>query len=434
MAFSEEGVREMRRPRSGALGLAVLLTVALSAAAPSAASASAPGFVSVLFGRTQWVSVTTIGGRACTRLPNTVTLGTALHAMWHRHIRPVGVVIPTRTPKTGIRCAGFTTYPGWRRLKRWHRRGMNYVSGGSHSDVNRMSYEQRIDETCGSLRAFRRHGLRASGMYAYANNRWSRSAQIDPVKRCFQFGRRYARWRVNVRSTTTSPWFQWTHSVNGGKCNDRSLRCYWSAGAARSHYDSPVRLATMMDQQPNRWFSVQFYRFVTGTYHGGSKWTWDCRGTDWRRHYTSQWELYCYGDFLRVMDALRRRIRRDGVRNAGPKAVGRAWGRTLHIPKKGHLRSTRTRIRCGSSVVGQRTTCWAVVTDTADGIPRAPAGIVRWRSDDGRLGFTRCKLSGVRPATNCSVSFTPRVRGAGIRAHYRGSAVHHASTTYRRLT
>jgi hypothetical protein len=307
--------------------LLCLATTVVITAVPFAEDAhgrEAPGFVTVLFGRTQWVSTRS----DCTRLPNTVTLGRAHQDLAARGLDAVGVVILPRTPERGFRCfGGYTKHPGWERLQAWDRDGWAFVSGGTHSDVSTMTWEAQRAETCGSLRAFEAHDMHGWGMYAYANNQWSWEAQTDHVSRCFTFGRRYSPFRVNHRSSTGSPWFQWTHSVNGGKCNDSSLPCYRSAGAARSRYHSPVRLAQMVRADPNTWFSVQFYRFVEGSHHGGQRWTWDCTGTDWRRHYTSQWELYCYKDFIRVMHELRQQVASGAVVEAGPARIGKAWGR-----------------------------------------------------------------------------------------------------------
>ncbi|MDP9298512.1 MAG: hypothetical protein M3O98_07585 [Actinomycetota bacterium] len=405
-------------------------------AAPVASIASAaPGFVSVLFGRTQWVSVATRGGDPCVRLPDTVTLGHVRKAMADRGLDGVGVVIPPRTPETGFRCfGGYTIHPGWDRLERWDAHGWAFVSGGTHGDIRKMTYEGKLAESCGSLKAFRRHGIPGWGMYAYANNQWSLSAQRDPVSRCFDFGRRYAPFRVNHRGSTTPPWLQWTHSVNGGRCNASSLPCYRSAGSARSRYDSPKHLAALMAAGPNTWVAVQFYRFVTGAYHGSSKWTWNCKGRHWRRHYTSQWELYCYRDFVRVMNALRNRIRSSGVVSTDPATVAAAWGRVLSPPPRGALRATKTNIACGRASVGRSVTCRATVTDTDDSIPGAPIGRVTWSSPDGTFAATVCTLAGVRPSTTCSVAFTPSVVGAGVRARYRGSSDHSASSGHEVLT
>jgi hypothetical protein len=400
-------------------------------AAPVASTASvAPGFVSVIFGRTQWVSVATLNGTPCSRLPDTVTLGHAHKALAKRGLDAVGVVIPSRTPETRFRCFdGFTLQPGWDRLERWHAHGWAFVSGGSHRDIRRMTYEGKLAESCGSLRVFRDHGMPGWGMYAYANDKWSLSAQRDPVSRCFDLGRRYAPFRVNDRSSTTPPWLQWTHSVNGGRCHARSLRCYRS-GSTPSRYDSPKRLAALMAAEPNTWVAVQFYRFVKGRYHGSSEWNWNCRGPHWRRHYTSQFELYCYRDFIRVMNALRNRVSSSGVIERDPATVAAAWGRVLSPPGPGELRTTRTRIACGSAQVGRSVTCRATVTDTDDGIPKAPSGRVRWASADGTFGTTSCLLSGVRPSTSCKVSFTPSIARAGVHASYGGSSADAASAGY----
>jgi hypothetical protein len=399
-----------------------------SAAPPVASAAIAtPGFVTVLFGRTQWVSVATQNGIPCVRLPGTVTLGHVHKALAKRGLDAVGVVIPSRTPKTGYRCfGGYTVHPGWDRLERWYAHGWRFVSGGSHRDIRKMTYEGKLAESCESLRVFRDHGMPGRGMYAYANDKWSLSAQRDPVSRCFDFGRRYARFRVNDRSSTTPPWLQWTHSVNGGRCHARSLRCYRS-GSTPSRYDSPKRLAALMAAEPNTWVAVQFYRFVKGRYHGSSEWNWNCRGPHWRRHHTSQLELYCYRDFVRVMNALRNRVGSGGVIERDPGTVAAAWGRVLSPPGPGELRTTRTRIACGAARVGVSVTCRATVTDTDDGIPKAPGGRVRWSSTDGRFGATSCLLSGVRPSTTCRVSFTPSTVGAGVQASYGASSTHAAS-------
>ena len=308
--------------------LAVTVASLPFAAGTAAADDRLEGYVTVLIGRTQWVSTETVGGKPCRRIPHTVTLGQAHDALARMGIAATGVVIVPRTPERGLRCYdGYSLHPGWRRLRSWSHDGWRFVSGGTHADIRTDTYREQRAETCGLLPRFRDHGLNGSGMYAYANNRWSHGVQVDPVARCFDFGRRYASFDVNRRSSMGPPWFQSTHSVNGGKCNLRRLRCYDHAGDARSRYQSPTRLAAMTDAAPDTWFAVQFYRFVRGVSHRSSRWTWDCRGHDWRRHHTSQAELYCYSDFLQVMRRLDANIRDGGVTAASPARVARAWGR-----------------------------------------------------------------------------------------------------------
>ncbi|HYJ60697.1 MAG TPA: hypothetical protein VE032_04450 [Actinomycetota bacterium] len=311
--------------------VAILASVVASVVlSPTAAVAAPddPGFVSVLFGRTQWVSTRAADGGGCSRVPNTVTLGRAHDDLSRMGIVATGVVIVPRTPARGLRCfAGYTQHPGWRQLERWHRAGWRFVSGGTHADLRFRSYEQQVAETCGMLPVFRRHGMDGSAMYAYADNAWSSDVQADPVARCFAYGRTYRSFQINRREGLGPPWFQGTHSVSGGTCNVAGLACYRRAGDARSRYDSPPRLAAMTAAGPGTWFSVQFYRFVRGAHHGSSRWTWDCRGRDWRRHYTSQAELYCYGDFLRVMRRLRENVAAGRTIDASPGRVARAWGR-----------------------------------------------------------------------------------------------------------
>src|SRR5262249_31476505 len=131
------------------------------------------------------------------------------------------------------------------------------------------------------------------------------SLQANVVSTCFAYGRRYAQ-APNVRSKMTAPWFANTDSVNGGSCNESGTACSNVGGAPR-RYRSPVDLASRVaGVQPDRWVNLQFYRFVTGARGTpkGSGFRWDCTSSDWRQHWTSKTELYCYNDFLSVLDAV----------------------------------------------------------------------------------------------------------------------------------
>ena len=64
-------------------------------------------------------------------------------------------------------------------------------------------------------------------------------------------------------------------------------------------YDSPDKLASLMRPGANQWNVVQTYRMVTGANTDpSSRWRWDCTSPDWRDHWVSAVELYCFDDYL----------------------------------------------------------------------------------------------------------------------------------------
>jgi hypothetical protein len=284
-------------------------------------SEPAPGFVSVMFGRMQWTTT----DATCAALPDAVDLGTAKRALDARGIIATGVVITSWTARDRFRCLGGTTKVlGWNRITAWHDDGWSFVSGGTHVDITKLTYAEQWEESCGSLRVFARHDIDASGMFAYGNNRYTDKVQADPVGTCFGFGRRYSGY-LNHRSTAPPLWYAQVHSVNGGKCNDPTLACYTMRYHSPHRYWSPFAMAARIRVVEDTWYALQFYRFVRGAY-AGARHAWNCTSDDWRKHFTSHSELYCYRDFLLVMDALERAMRR-GVIVTDPATVAEAWGR-----------------------------------------------------------------------------------------------------------
>ena len=321
--------------------LAALLSVALL---PGVAAAEpAPGFVSVMFGRMQWTTT-----KACAPVPNTVDLGQAKTALDARGIDATGIVITNRLQETGISCFnGYTTHAGWDTIQDWHADGWSFVSGGTHKDMTTLSYAQQVAESCGSLSAFSTRGIDASGLFAYGGNRYTTEIQTDPVSTCFEFGRRYG-GGPNERATTTAPWFAKVHSVTGGKCNDAALPCYMDQYVSNFRYHSPAQMVTNVQRAPDTWYAMQFYRFVQGSYRSAD-FTWDCTSSDWRAHFTSHDELYCYNDFLTVMDALETAMA-NGVVVADPETVANAWGRSVGGTDTAAPTATITNPRDGGTV------------------------------------------------------------------------------------
>jgi hypothetical protein len=298
----------------------------LLACAASSDAATRGGFLTIQFGRTQ-LGMATSG---CRPLADSVTLGRVAARMHRMGLAGTGaVVVGFTSPTQRVSCRGMIRYPGWRRLRELHRRyGWNFVSAGMrYVDPRRLSPAEQWSDICGSLAAFREHRLgRAWGLFAYPDDMSNATVQSQVTARCFAYGRTYDH-RVNARSGMQPPWFQRTFSVDGGACNVRGLACYrivtpvWPA-----HYMSPVMLAGLMSPRAGQWRDVQFYRFVRRAHLTGTV-RWDCRGPDWRRHWTTRIELYCAKDFFHVLRAIPER-----VRVVDPAAVAKAWGR---IPPAG---------------------------------------------------------------------------------------------------
>jgi hypothetical protein len=311
--------------RSTLVGAALLLSLVVL---PPASAAPPAGYVTILFGRTQFTTV----GSDCQPLANTVDLDQVASDLASRRLSAVGAVVVDRTSESGFSCwGGFALQPDWRWIRHRYRHGWRFVSAGlGYRDMTMLSPREARKESCGSLPAFTAHGIAgASGLFAYPGNHYTPELQTEPVARCFAFGRRYDTIdHPNIRKAAGPPWFAKTYSVNGGLCNDPTAFCSTATGTVTTpttRYASPEALSTAVEAAPGTWFIPQFYRFVTGTYANRSV-AWDCSSTDWRQHYSSKSELYCYGDFLSVMDAIETATT-TGVVVADPASVAEAWGR-----------------------------------------------------------------------------------------------------------
>jgi hypothetical protein len=294
---------------------------------PSARAAHRSGYVTIVFGRTQFTTV----GNDCRPLASTVDLDRVAADLAARGLKAVGTVVVNRTNETGFACwGGFAMQPDWRWISQQYAKGWRFVSAGlTYTDMTTLSPPARRAESCGSLDAFAAHDIAgADGLFAYPNNRYTEALQAKPVSKCFRYGRRYDTIEhPNVRNAMHAPWFAKTYSVNGGTCNDPALACYTVIGSPDHtpayRYASPEALAAAVHTLPRTWFMAQFYRFVTGS-RSGPGLTWDCTSTDWRQHYTSRQEVYCYEDFLAIMDALRDATT-TGVTVTDPATVAAAW-------------------------------------------------------------------------------------------------------------
>lgn len=292
-----------------------------------AGAAHRSGYVTIVFGRTQF---TTVGGN-CEPLPGAVDLDQVTSDLASRGLTAVGTIVVDRTNETGFSCWGrYALEPDWQWIRARYAQGWRFVSGGrDYLDMTTLSPAAGRQESCGSLEAFSAHGIEgADGLFAYPNNRYTVALQEKPVSKCFMFGRRYDTIdHPNIRGEMQAPWFARTYSVNGGTCNDPALACYTVTGTPENtpayRYASPDALTAALHTQPRTWFIAQFYRFVTGS-RVGSGLSWDCTSSDWRQHYTSRQEVYCYVDFLTIMDGLRDATT-TGVTVTDPATVADTW-------------------------------------------------------------------------------------------------------------
>lgn len=317
-----EDVIERGVARTSVRLAAIVLGLALST--PSAAADVAvsdeptPPFLTLAFGRTQWVTTS-----KCRSLANTVPLDVVADAMARRGLVGTGNVVVARTLEHEQLCwNGYTLHPSWDQLGVLRDTyGWTFISASvSYPDMTTLTQDAQRAESCGSLPAFEAHGhARAWGLFAYPNDRRTDQIQRDVVSTCFAYGRTYLGGR-NSRSAMGEPWFQATNDVSGGRCNDPSLPC--SKLATPKRYWSRLSIASLFDVAPDEWAVVQMYRFVKGRRLSGVP-SWDCTAADWRAHWTSQSELYCWNDFRWALD----RIPAD-VTTVDPATVAEAWGRT----------------------------------------------------------------------------------------------------------
>ena len=93
---------------------------------------------------------------------------------------------------------------------------------------------------------------------------------------------------------------------------------------------------------------------------------------------------------------------------------------------------TRTFVGCSPATVtpGRSTNCTAFVTDLR-GATAPPTGVVTFSARGGKLGASRCTLSGARTSATCSVPFTPAKTASDtptVTASYGGDIAHTSSS------
>ena len=292
----------------------LMLTVVGQMFHTGVASASPPPFVTILFSRSQWAL-----GENCTALPGAITLQQVADDLHDRGGIGVGSVVTSWLRGSSTHCSREVIYPSWDMLESLHASdGWESVShSATHRNMTQLTRSQQFAESCGTLPTFVDHGFnRAWGMFAYPNNKRSTDIQTNVVSTCFAFGRKYSP-NPNRIGTTVAPWWAKVKSVNGGKCNDTAAACYSISAPFR--YEDPFTLASLVQVTGGEWAVVQFHKLVSGSKLSGTV-RWDCRESDWRLHFTSRTEMYCWNDYQRVLNAIP-----AGAVVTDPVTVARAW-------------------------------------------------------------------------------------------------------------
>jgi hypothetical protein len=288
------------RPRArAALGLGVLTAAFLVSGAPGGATApvrtaAGPGYVSVLFGRSQ----NGVVDSNCQQLPGSVTIPTALAEFKRRGWIGTGVVVVSSTTPSTDTCTQGTVYPSWATMRGWRDQyGFEVVSEGNYIDVKTQTPQQVKAQSCDLLPTFVQQGFsRAWGMWAYPANISTPAIQTQIIDTCFAYGRKYVS-RVN-KLPIPAPYFQDTQQIRGGNCNLPNLPCssiyHWG-----NPYEDPAQISAEVQVHGGQWMAIQVYRLVAGA--GAA---WDCTSADWRAHWTTQHETYCWNDLLAALQTM----------------------------------------------------------------------------------------------------------------------------------
>lgn len=293
-----------------------------------APSATDPGYLTIMFGRSNWVAAS----RKCVAVPGAPTLLQVGQAMAAMGLAGTGAVVTDTIGTSTEGCGTFShsnQYPTWNHLDALQALGWSFVSASEtyKPKMTTISYQNQVTESCGSLTdpvsGLYAHGISdAWGMFAYPDDEFTNAIQANPVANCFAFGRTYQTGR-NIESGMTAPWLQRTNSVSGGRCDDATLPCHTmhetGCHGCSPYYTSPTMLEALVNTAGDEWTSLQFYRFLVGAGTDGTL-SWDCTSPNWQDHWTSQGEAYCYNDFLAVMAAIP-----ANVRTVSPATVATAW-------------------------------------------------------------------------------------------------------------
>ncbi len=306
-----------------------------------AATATTPGYLTLLFGRAEWVAASP----TCVPVPGQPTLLSIAQGLATAQpgLPRTGVADPV-TNWVGAQsetCVHHDPYPSWQDLATL-RDTYNWgtVSEGElHANMTTLTTAQQVTESCGALTnpgGFYAHGdASAWGMFSYGNNKFTPAIQTGVVANCYAFGRTYKGGR-NIEGSMLPNDMQVTNSILGGTCN--ASPCAGEKNPTKNqngkviYYLAPSTLVNLMNVAGGQWVVVQMYKLVTGTCAtatpscGGL--AWNCNGA-WQTHWTSKPELYCYADYMAAVVTIP-----ANVVTVDPATVAVAWGVNPGVTQK----------------------------------------------------------------------------------------------------
>jgi hypothetical protein len=207
--------------------------------------------------------------------------------------------------------------------------GWSFISHGqTRAELPTLGDAQLEQQVAGSLRDLESHGhLRASGMYAYQNNKYDNRTQTV-VRRYYEFGRTYKQPATSAINTPTNVdplRFQWTSPIDGGRCREAVAPCNTNVYTRLAYRNPSAYVNAIKSLKPGQWLSMQSYVFVDG-YRAKQ---WDCRSSDPKLHWTADVERYCWSDYLKILDAL---TSRPDIVVTDPESVAQSWYPEMQKP------------------------------------------------------------------------------------------------------
>lgn len=308
-------------------------TASVMFGAGPAPTQSAPGYLTLLFGRAEWVAASS----SCVPVPGQPTLVTIAQALAAELPPRTGVADPV-TDWVGAQtetCVHHDPYPSWQDLNTLKNTyGWSFASEGElHAYMTTLTTPEQVVESCGALTnpdGFYAHGLSdAWGMFSYANNEYTTAIQTGVVAKCYAFGRTYRGGR-NIEGQMLPNDLQQTNSILGGTCNELALSACpgetkptLNQHGKAIYYQAPSSLVNLMNVGGNQWVVVQMYKLVNGTCSTSTKscggLSWNCNGA-WQTHWTSEPELYCNADYMAAVATIP-----ANVLTVDPATVATAW-------------------------------------------------------------------------------------------------------------
>jgi hypothetical protein len=317
-------------------------------------------WLTIHFGRTNW-GVAGQGGAACATYDNpvngTVFLDEVAALLSDHDYRaegsvPFGQFDPDpavrRCPWRGVMSASLNDLGMLRDTWGW-----TFVAdsiGPVPSDpsdrpsIETLSCTDKITTASASLAELARSGhRRAWGLFADPGNSVTTATSSEVTSRLYSFTRKYgsnlAQNQLTQAKALAGDWARFK-SVVGGRCADASAPCYnhqVAGDPGNTLYEQPDYLFPYMIATPGAWRGIQFYRFVRGAnLPGGYPGTptapagssresyWDCTSPNPARHWTSRAEIYCYADFVHLVERLYAEY--PDVVTADTAHVATTWG------------------------------------------------------------------------------------------------------------